>query len=100
MSEPVYLTKDDVQDMIVKAMDRYHQELIVQLEAVKEEAKVAITASVENAVQYGDSVALQADKGLFLCAEEGGPTQEKDPFTLSGRSMVGPWESWSLVKGQ
>ena len=34
MSEPVYLTKEDVQDMIVKALDRYHQELIVQLEAV------------------------------------------------------------------
>ena len=100
MTEPVYLTKDDVQDMIVKALDRYHQTLKVELDAARDEAKADITASLDQAVKYGDLVALQADKGLFLCAEEGGPTVEKDPFTLSGRSMVGPWESWSLVKGQ
>lgn len=100
----VPLTKDDVQDMIVKALEKYHQELTVQLEAARDAAKEGISdfvvSSLEQAVKYGDSLAFQADKGLFLCAEEGGPTIEKAPFKLTGRSSVGPWESWSVLKGQ
>lgn len=51
------------------------------------------------AVKYGAHVSLKADAGQFMCAENGGPAKEKDPFKLTGRSTNGAWESFALVKG-
>jgi hypothetical protein len=60
----------------------------------------SIAKALANVPQYGQRVGLQAHGGKVLCAEEGGPTQDHQPFNLTSRSAVGPWESWTLHKGQ
>jgi hypothetical protein len=57
-------------------------------------------------VAYGEKIALQAsgkdgqNDGKVLCAEEGGPTVDGEPFDLTGRAETGPWESWLVLRGR
>jgi hypothetical protein len=66
-----------------------------------EDLERRIVALEQNAIQFGQTVALQADGGLgkYLCADEGGPQNDDERFNLESRSTVGPWESWKTRKG-
>jgi hypothetical protein len=58
----------------------------------------SIAAALVNVAKYGEKVALQSSGGAILCAEMGGP-DDYETFTLTGRSSIGPWESWKLHRG-
>ena len=51
------------------------------------------------AVMWEDKIALQASGGKVMCAESGGPAKDNDPFDLTARSGIGPWESFTIHKG-
>lgn len=59
-----------------------------------------VYALLEECLRYGGSVALQAAAGKFLCAEGGGPEDDKAEFLLTARSDAGPWETWRLHRGK
>jgi hypothetical protein len=63
-----------------------------------------IAEALANVPQFGMTVALQSSgepgkDGLHLCAEAGGPDEERQEFVLTGRAPIGPWESWRLKRG-
>jgi hypothetical protein len=62
------------------------------------EVQAMIDASIAPLPKYGDRLALQAHGGKLLCAEDGGPVEDKEPFNLTSRSAVGPWEQWTILK--
>jgi hypothetical protein len=64
------------------------------------EVQAMIEAALTDVVRYGAAAALRAHHEQFLCAQDGGPTTEHQPFTLVSRSTVGSWESWVLVRGE
>lgn len=53
-----------------------------------------------DALKVGDKIALQSDRGKFLCAEGGGPEQAYQDFHFRSRDAVGSWESWKVARGQ
>jgi hypothetical protein len=66
-----------------------------------------IDESLRDVLRYGEWVALQAcgktgtgQVGLYLTAEEGGPTESFEPFDLRGRDIVASWQSWKLLRGE
>lgn len=64
-----------------------------------------IDESLRDVLRYGQWVALQAcgtatQKGLYLTAEEGGPTVSFEPFDLRGRDVIASWQSWKLLRGE
>jgi hypothetical protein len=62
----------------------------------------SIASAMVNVAKYGELVGLQAATGTMkvLCHENGGGSADEQPFKLTTRSAVGPWESWTLRKGQ
>lgn len=69
----------------------------------REEVQAMIDASLEGVVRYGEGVALKSSgqgtkEGMFLCAEHGGPEKEWDPFELTGKKEIGPWETWIISR--
>ena len=79
-----------------------------EVEAMIAAALAPVYALLAECVAYGAGVALQAHgeesgpgarEGKYLCAEDGGPTQEGAPFRLTGRSEVAPWETWTVTRG-
>jgi hypothetical protein len=73
-----YLTRDEVQALI----------------------DASIAAALANVVKYGERAAFRSDdgNGKLLCAEQGGPEVDGNPFTLTARSSIGPWESWKIER--
>jgi hypothetical protein len=66
----------------------------------------SINAALGGVVQYGARIALMSSgepstgqEGLFLCAENGGPANETEPFHLTGRLLIGLWERWMIHRG-
>lgn len=59
----------------------------------------AVTVLDQAAIKAGNRLALMAASGLVLCAYEGGPTRDGDPFNLIGRTAVGEWESFTVQRG-
>jgi len=55
---------------------------------------------VENTIKYGERIGLQCANGTVLCAEDGGPREDREPFNLTARKSVGAWESWLTHRGQ
>jgi hypothetical protein len=75
----------------------------------REEVQAMIDASMENAIKVDDKIALvsSGDGGerpsSLLCAEGGGPQASGDQFLLTardGNTTPGPWESWTVKRGQ
>ena len=60
----------------------------------------ALTVLDGAALKVGDPIALRAASGKLVCAEEGGPKIDEDPFTFVARSTVGAWESFGTERGQ
>ena len=63
------------------------------------EVEAMIQSHLANCVQVGDKVALRMANGTVLCAEGGGPEDEKQPVVLTSRDSVGPWESFHVEEG-
>lgn len=59
-----------------------------------------VTAEAEASVKWGQKVALRMAGGQVLCADQGGPTVEKQPVTFSSRTTAAAHESYGLEKGQ
>lgn len=99
VSQPVApppMTEAQFRQAIKEFIDAYHTASMAE---VDEKIATAVAAVSENTIKLGDKVALQAEQGMFLCAEEGGPTDEEEDFVLTSRREPGPWESWTLLKG-
>lgn len=74
------------------------------------EVQAMIDESMRDVLRYGEWVALQAcgkssgstgpHPGLYLTAEEGGPTANFEPFDLRGRDVVASWQSWKVLRGE
>jgi hypothetical protein len=69
------------------------------------EVQAMIDASIAPLPKYGDKIGLQAwgnpeagRPGKVLCAEQGGPEEDNQPFNLTSRSGVGPWEQWTILR--
>jgi hypothetical protein len=70
----------------------------------------SIAAALTNVVHYDEKIALVSSgdesagvPASLLCAEAGGPADEGDEFLLTSRNGAGdpgPWESWTLRRGQ
>jgi len=69
------------------------------VQAMIDAALEPVWDTVNDAFRPGDVVGLQASGGKLLCAEQGGPVVDGQPFTLTGRSSMGVWESYTLKKG-
>ena len=66
-----------------------------------------IDESLRDVVRFNQWVALQAcgnteepRSGLYLTAEDGGPTQSHSEFVLTGRDIIAAWQSWKLQRGE
>jgi len=77
-----------------------------QIEALRAEVQrmidaslVPVNAQLSEAVKIGDKIGLQAQKGMVICAEGGGPEVANERFELTSRQNVGPWESFTLHRG-
>ena len=68
------------------------------------EVQAMIDESLRDVVRLGQWIALQASgknrAGLYLTAEEGGPTQNFEPFDLRGRDVVATWQSFKVMLGE
>jgi hypothetical protein len=66
------------------------------------QAMIDATLAVElrDVVKYGERAAFRSDdgNGKLLCAEQGGPQVDGNPFTLTARTNIGPWESWKIER--
>jgi hypothetical protein len=65
----------------------------------------AVEAAVRDCVRYGHWIAMRASgktthPGLYLTAEEGGPTENFEPFDLRGRDMSATWQAWKVERGE
>jgi hypothetical protein len=81
------MSPGDVQAMI----DQACKPLLQRIEELED--------GLKDAFRPDDQVALQASGGKLLCAEDGGPVMDGQPFNLTGRSSLGIWESYTLKKG-
>lgn len=69
-----------------------------EVQALIQAALAPVLAALAERPTYDSTIALQAHegKGKLLCAEGGGPAHDYEPFQLTSRSAVGPWESWRI----
>ena len=81
------LTRNEVQDMI----DQACQPLLDQIRQLED--------ALKDAFRPGDLLALQSSNGLFICAEQGGPSAEGREYILTGKDAVSVWESFTAHKG-
>lgn len=74
-------------------------EVQAMIDAAVTKALAPVYAELAVRPTYNSTIALEADSGALLCAEGGGPTSDFETFTLTSRSIIGPWESWRIRKG-
>ena len=65
-----------------------------------EDAVAPLREELKEAIKYGDKLALQCNKGTFLCAEGGGPELAYQEFWFRSRDAVDSWESFKTHRGK
>lgn len=70
----------------------------------RQEVEQMIAAALVETFKVSDPIAIRsfgnlAYEGKYLCAEQGGPPVDGQPFVLTARSKIEQWETWILVRG-
>jgi predicted ATP-grasp superfamily ATP-dependent carboligase len=60
----------------------------------------SIANAFAHAVTYGGRIALRTSHGVLVCVVEGGPYETEQPIRLESRQSIGPWESFTVERGQ
>lgn len=86
---------EGVQGAIHAAVDPLQQQLdlLRQQVATMQEALGVLDGA---AIKVGDKVSVQAAKGQFVSAVDGGPAAPHGEFLFESRDVVGDWESFTL----
>jgi hypothetical protein len=71
-----------------------------QVALMIEAAVRPLREELATAVKFDQGIALEADSGMVLCAEGGGPRVPERRFELTSRAGVASWETWKVRRGQ
>jgi hypothetical protein len=94
MNEPLQTMLTPAQ---VEALETFLEEREARMIAYVNDA---IAAALVNVVGYGGKIALRTDHGVLVCVVEGGPYDQGQPIQLESRQSIGPWESFTVERGQ
>lgn len=101
MAQIPLVTREQLDDWFEQRRQALHQQITEMIDTAVQPLKDQIAALEADAVSYKDKVSLKADGGMFICAEDGGPKEERQPFNFTARAEnAGAWEAFKLVKGQ
>jgi hypothetical protein len=101
MAQMQAITAAQLEEAFEQRRIALRQQVEEMIAAAVQPLKDQIAALEADAVSYKDKVSLKADGGMFICAEDGGPKEERQPFNLTSRAEnAGAWEAFKLVKGQ
>jgi hypothetical protein len=94
MTEPTHAVLTPAQvEMLEELLEQREAKLIAYIND-------SIANAFANAVTYGGKVALRTSHGVLVCVVEGGPYDVEQPIRLESRQSIGPWESFTVERGQ